>query len=446
MGVDGQPGPTDSWVTLAGLARETSRIRLGTLVSSATFRHPALLAVSVAQVDQMSGGRVELGLGTGWFEAEHRAFGLPFGTVGERFDRFEEQLQILQGLWTQRRAVRLRRRALPAERQPGADPARCSRPLPIIIGGGGAKQTPRLAATYAHEFNRGFSSVADTAAAFDRVRAACETTGRELVLLGGAPDLRRAATTPRSPAGPRRSAATSTTCARTASPAPRPRSSSGSASSPRSARRGSTCRCSTWPTWTTSTWSPARSRRSSEPGSASRCDASHLVVAALDPLGCLGMKIAVPAETRPGERRVAAVPDTVAPLVAGRPRGRGAVRRGCPVAVGRRRRTARWARRWSRVTCWPTRTSCCTCARCCPTQIARLRPGAVTVGFLAPSAEPDGVRALRDAGVTAFSVELVPRISRAQSMDALTSQALVAGYRARARGGRCGCRGSSRCS
>ncbi|WP_426564050.1 LLM class F420-dependent oxidoreductase [Angustibacter sp. McL0619] len=181
MGVDGHPGPTDSWVTLAGLARETSRIRLGTLVSSATFRQPGPLAVSVAQVDQMSGGRVELGLGTGWYEAEHSAFGLPFGTFGERFDRFEEQLQILQGLWTSEGPFdfdgeHYRLSDNPALTRP------VQSPLPIIIGGGGANRTPRLAATYAHEFNRGFSSVADTAEAFDRVRAACELTGRELVL------------------------------------------------------------------------------------------------------------------------------------------------------------------------------------------------------------------------------------------------------------------------
>ncbi|GAA4350625.1 LLM class F420-dependent oxidoreductase [Angustibacter luteus] len=181
MGVDGEPGPSDSWVTLAGLARETTRIRLGTLVSSATFRHPALLAVSVAQVDQMSGGRVELGLGTGWYEAEHRAFGLPFGTVGERFDRFEEQLQIVQGLWNSDGPFDF----VGEHYQLSANPALTrpvQSPLPIIIGGGGAKKTPRLAATYAHEFNRGFSSVADTAASFDRVRAASEATGSELVL------------------------------------------------------------------------------------------------------------------------------------------------------------------------------------------------------------------------------------------------------------------------
>ena len=99
MGGDGRPGPTDAWITLAGLARETSRVRLGTLVSAATFRLPAVLAISVAQLDAMSGGRVELGLGTGWYEAEHTAYGIPFPPLGERFDRLEEQLEIITGLW-----------------------------------------------------------------------------------------------------------------------------------------------------------------------------------------------------------------------------------------------------------------------------------------------------------------------------------------------------------
>ena len=99
MGGDGLPGPTDAWVTLAALARETTRIRLGTLVSSATFRWPGVLAITVAQVDAMSGGRVELGLGTGWYDGEHTAYGIPFPTLGERFERLEEQLAILTGLW-----------------------------------------------------------------------------------------------------------------------------------------------------------------------------------------------------------------------------------------------------------------------------------------------------------------------------------------------------------
>src|SRR5437764_8506673 len=97
---NGEPGPTDAWITLAGLARETSTIRLGTLVSSATFRLPGPLAISVAEVDAMSGGRVELGLGTGWYEAEHTAYGIPFSMLGERFERLEEQLAIITGLWT----------------------------------------------------------------------------------------------------------------------------------------------------------------------------------------------------------------------------------------------------------------------------------------------------------------------------------------------------------
>src|SRR3954470_7802776 len=96
---DPGPGPTESWVTLAGIARETSRIRLGTMVSSMTFRLPAMLAITVAEVDAMSGGRVELGLGTGWFDTEHHAHGIPFPPLGERFERLEEQLQIILGMW-----------------------------------------------------------------------------------------------------------------------------------------------------------------------------------------------------------------------------------------------------------------------------------------------------------------------------------------------------------
>ena len=111
MGGDGLPGPTDAWTTLAGLARETSTIRLGTLMTSATFRHPGPLAIQVAQVDQMSGGRVELGLGAGWFEQEHAAYGIPFPDTRERFDRFEEQLAVITGLWATAEGERSRTRA-----------------------------------------------------------------------------------------------------------------------------------------------------------------------------------------------------------------------------------------------------------------------------------------------------------------------------------------------
>ena len=178
---DGLPGPTDSWVTLAGLAAQTSRIRLGTLVSSATFRFPGMLAVQAAQVDVMSGGRVELGLGTGWFEEEHRAYGVPFPPLGERFDRLEEQLAIITGMWTtpvgERFSFSGRHYTLadcPALPKPSQQP----RP-PVIVGGLGARRTPRLAARFADEFNLSFVPLYATELQFQRVRQACERAGRD---------------------------------------------------------------------------------------------------------------------------------------------------------------------------------------------------------------------------------------------------------------------------
>ncbi|GAB3155855.1 LLM class F420-dependent oxidoreductase [Microbispora hainanensis] len=183
---DPLPGPTDAWITLAGLARETSRIRLGTLVSAATFRLPGPLAISVAQVDQMSGGRVELGLGTGWFEEEHTAYGIPFPPLGERFERFEEQLEIVTGLWAATKPFSFTGAHYQLADSPGLPkPAQRPRP-PIIIGGGGAKRTPRLVARFADEYNVPFHLPEDTAAAFDRVRQACDAVGRETVLLSAA--------------------------------------------------------------------------------------------------------------------------------------------------------------------------------------------------------------------------------------------------------------------
>jgi F420-dependent oxidoreductase-like protein len=181
MGGDGLPGPTDAWVTLAGLARETSRIRLGTLMTAATFRLPGPLAISVAQVDQMSGGRVELGIGAGWFEAEHDAYGIPFPALGERFDLYEEQLAVVTGLWNtppgqtfdfDGKHYRLSDSpALPKPVQEGG--------VPIIVGGAGKKRTPRLAARYAGEFNVPFASAEDNARLFAGVREACEEAGRD---------------------------------------------------------------------------------------------------------------------------------------------------------------------------------------------------------------------------------------------------------------------------
>ena len=131
MGTDGLPGPSDAWVTLAGLARDTTTIRLGTMMTSATFRLPGPLAISIANVDQMSGGRVELGIGAGWFDAEHSAYGIPFPDTKERFDRLEEQLAIITGLWATGGRLLLRRRPLPGDRQSrpaqaGAGPGRRS--------------------------------------------------------------------------------------------------------------------------------------------------------------------------------------------------------------------------------------------------------------------------------------------------------------------------------
>ena len=181
MSGDGLPGPTDSWVTLAGIARETSTIRLGTLVTSATFRHPGPLAISVAQVDAMSGGRVEFGVGAGWFEAEHLAYGIPFPSLGERFDRLEEQLAILTGMW-----------GTPAGQtfdhsgqhytitDSPALPKPVQRPHPpIIVGGGGPKRTPALAARFAAEFNLAFPTLEFTRLQLGRVRAAVRDAGRD---------------------------------------------------------------------------------------------------------------------------------------------------------------------------------------------------------------------------------------------------------------------------
>jgi F420-dependent oxidoreductase-like protein len=179
--VSGLPGPTDAWITLAGLARETSRIRLGTLMTAATFRHPGPLAIAVAQVDQMSGGRVEFGLGAGWYQAEHSAYGIPFPGLGERFDRLEDQLAIITGLWEtpEGRAFSYSGHHYSVSDSPGLPkPAQRPRP-PVLVGGSGPRRTPRLAARYADEYNVGFESVTDTAAAFGRVRDACSAAGRD---------------------------------------------------------------------------------------------------------------------------------------------------------------------------------------------------------------------------------------------------------------------------
>lgn len=181
MGGDGLPGPTDAWTTLAGLARETSTIRLGTLMSSATFRQPGVLAVQAAQVDQMSGGRVELGLGSGWFAEEHTAYGIEFPPPVERFDRYAEQLAIISGLWSTPHGDTF---DFHGDHYQLADSPALPKPLqsphpPVLVGGAGKKRTPQLAARYADEFNVPFGSVEQNRQAFARVRAACDEVGRD---------------------------------------------------------------------------------------------------------------------------------------------------------------------------------------------------------------------------------------------------------------------------
>ncbi len=179
---DGLPGPTDSWVTLGALARETSRIRLGTLVNAATFRLPGPLAIAVAQVDDMSGGRAELGLGTGWFGTEHAAYGIPFPPVSERFDLFSEQLEIIHGLWTtpSGETFSFTGDHYTLEDSPALPKPKQSPHPPLILGGSGKKRSAAMAARFADEYNVGFKR-AETGAIFDRVRAAVSETGRSLV-------------------------------------------------------------------------------------------------------------------------------------------------------------------------------------------------------------------------------------------------------------------------
>lgn len=220
---DGLPGPTDSWVTLGAIARETKRIRLGTLVTSMTFRFPGMLAVQVAQVDEMSGGRVELGLGAGWFDAEHKAYGVPF--PARRFGPLTEQLELVTGMWgtpvgetfdydgEHYQVTDSPGLPKPVQRDP-LHPDRAG--VPIIIGGGGPRRTPALAARFGSEYNASFPEKDTIPMLFERVRGACVDAGRDpesltysvaLVLCGGADEAevtRRAAAIGREPAELRR--------------------------------------------------------------------------------------------------------------------------------------------------------------------------------------------------------------------------------------------------
>ena len=174
---DGLPGPTDAWITLAGLATQTRRIRLGTLMTAATFRLPGPLAIQVAQVDAMSGGRVEFGLGTGWYAEEHSAYGIPF--PARRFGLLEEQLEIVTGLWSTPLGERFSYDGAHYQlKDSPALPKPAQSRVPVLVGGKGATRTPQLAARFADEFNLPFGTLAETAQQFARVRAAAEEQGR----------------------------------------------------------------------------------------------------------------------------------------------------------------------------------------------------------------------------------------------------------------------------
>jgi F420-dependent oxidoreductase-like protein len=184
MGVDpADPSyrPTDCWTTLGGLARETTRVRLGALVGAATYRQPGLLATIVASVDEMSGGRVELGLGTAWYEREHTAFGIPFPPRAERFDRLEEQLAVITGLWSGPGFSFSGTHYRVEDNRTPPRPTQQPHP-PIIVGGSGPRRTPAIAARYASEFNGALTAGGGAAGLrerFDRFARACEEIGRD---------------------------------------------------------------------------------------------------------------------------------------------------------------------------------------------------------------------------------------------------------------------------
>lgn len=177
----GLPAYTDAWVTLAGLARDTSTIRLGTLVTPVTFRAIGTFPVLVAQVDHMSHGRLEVGLGAGWYIAEHSAYGLDYPSDGARYDRLEDQVAILHGVWSTAPGGTFDYAGTTCEVHLQADPLRPAQQPhpPIILGGKGRARNAGLTARYANEFNASFSDIPQMTERFDRIRGACEQVGRD---------------------------------------------------------------------------------------------------------------------------------------------------------------------------------------------------------------------------------------------------------------------------
>jgi F420-dependent oxidoreductase-like protein len=170
-------GSLDAWATLSALAAVTSRLRLGTLVSPATFRHPSVLAKNAVTADHVSGGRVELGLGTGWNEREHRAYGFRFPPMRERMDRLAEQLELVTRSW-QDGAFSFAGEHWSVENL-DARPKPVQSPLPLLMGGDAKPRGAALAARYAAEYNVIQPSPEDAGAARERLAAACRDAGRD---------------------------------------------------------------------------------------------------------------------------------------------------------------------------------------------------------------------------------------------------------------------------
>lgn len=179
-GLSGRPErqALDAWGTICALAARTSSLRLGTMVSPASFRHPSVLAKLVTTADHVSGGRVELGMGTGWNEDEHRAMGFPFGSLPERMDVLEEQLAIVhEGHWTPGPFTHAGAHYAVHELDPSPKPVQRPHP-PLIMGGGAGPRAARLAARYADEYNTVSPTLEEIAERRARIAAACERAGR----------------------------------------------------------------------------------------------------------------------------------------------------------------------------------------------------------------------------------------------------------------------------
>jgi F420-dependent oxidoreductase-like protein len=171
-------GSLDAWTTLAGLAARTERIRLGTMVSPTTFRHPSVLGRAATTVDHISGGRAELGLGAGWYEREHRAFGFPFGPLGERMEVFEEQAEIIVGQWTTESFSYSGRHYVLEDCDALPRPVQRPHP-PVIIGGSGKRRTVEVAVRLGQEYNVVGPTVEESRDLRRRMDEACDRHGRD---------------------------------------------------------------------------------------------------------------------------------------------------------------------------------------------------------------------------------------------------------------------------